>query len=456
MSPFTDNPKIRQFVQQACGAMKPGKLRDEIALELEDHLDEAMEEERAAGVSEQEAAVSALRRMGDPVTLGKSLWSIHKPRIDLAVLIPLALLIGFGLMLSSSLSLAAERFAGVPFLAKQLLMGILGISMAAAIRLLDYRKLQKLAWPLYGATILFSALPFLLKDFYSSFLSCIHHQLRFGTTMISPTSFSPYLFLLSIVGILSSPWWRRAAESKRRAIWFSMIVAVCFLLVPVFFFAVTPDYSSGMIYLVVCTIMMIKVRTSWKQFTLIFVPFLLFSTVVLGFLSYSPSYLPSRIYSTAFLQQLSDPSERAYMTLSSIKAIRSAGFWGQGYGAQLDYLGGINTEMAFSYLIFSLGWIVGVILAGILLFLFVRLFRISSKVTNSFGRQLITGILSLFAIQVIWNLGMSFGLLPIRGVVLPFLSYGPLQLFFQLLIMGIMLSVLRRRTMLGSSQVVVF
>ncbi|MCL6458842.1 MAG: permease prefix domain 1-containing protein [Gorillibacterium sp.] len=141
MNPLIDLPEIKQFLQQACGAMKTGRLREEIRLELENHLEEAVEEERAAGVSEQEAAVSAVRRMGDPVTLGKSLWSIHKPRLDLTLLWPMVLMIGlaslfavqviwnlgmsFGLLPIMGVSLPFLSYGPVQLFFQLLMMGIM-------------------------------------------------------------------------------------------------------------------------------------------------------------------------------------------------------------------------------------------------------------------------------------------------------------------------------------------
>jgi cell division protein FtsW (lipid II flippase) len=103
---------------------------------------------------------------------------------------------------------------------------------------------------------------------------------------------------------------------------------------------------------------------------------------------------------------------------SSIKAIREGGLWGHGYGVKLDNLPGFYSEMAFAYLNYSMGWLLSLGVAVLLLLLLVRLFINSSKVGNRYGQLLATGLSSIFAVQVIWNLGMSVGLLPMMGLAL--------------------------------------
>lgn len=82
-----------------------------------------------------------------------------------------------------------------------------------------------------------------------------------------------------------------------------------------------------------------------------------------------------------------------------------------------------------------------------MVFFFVRVLRIGGQISHTYGRLVLTGLTSLFAVQVFWNLAMSVGLVPVMGISFPFLSYGVTQLLVQLCVMGMMLSVTRRRYM---------
>lgn len=450
MSGLLDNPEIQHYLQQACMGIRSRALREEISVELVSHLEEAIGEEEAAGASTEEAQAIAIQRMGDPRELGKRLRSIHQPRIDWMMLLALIGVLGVGMLMASSIPLAGRR-PDYAYLPKQLSLGVIGLGLALIIRRLDYRKLHKLSWFLYGGTVLFSVLPYLnllntTSNGYYFIEADINAMFYLKPTLsIIPSSITPFLFLISLAGILNSPLWN-GVRSKRRTLLVNSMVAICFLFVPCFFYIFASEPASGILYLISAMLILTIMRTSWKQITLFFGALIAFCSLTVSLLNQFTSTLWwFNLSSLSFNYHSTDALERGVLLNSSIKAIREGGLWGHGYGVKLDSLPGFYSEMAFAYLNYSMGWLLSLGVAALMLLLLVRLFINSSQVGNRYGQLLATGLSSIFAVQVIWNLGMSVGLLPMMGLSLPFLSYGPLQLFVHLVIVGVILSALKPR-----------
>lgn len=98
------------------------------------------------------------------------------------------------------------------------------------------------------------------------------------------------------------------------------------------------------------------------------------------------------------------------------------------------------------------GLMFGCILASILLLVIYRMSWILLKVEDPYRKLLIVGGLTVFAVQVIANLGMSLGILPIISISLPFISYGAVPVLINSVIFGTILSVYRRKDLLLASE----
>lgn len=109
-----------------------------------------------------------------------------------------------------------------------------------------------------------------------------------------------------------------------------------------------------------------------------------------------------------------------------------------------------TTDFVFISLSYTLGWAFAVMLGGTLLLLIFRMLIVVKTVRDGYGKLLVIGALSLFAFQVVLNLGMSFGLFPIMSVSLPFISYGNMQVLLNAGLIGLVLSVYRKKDLVRS------
>lgn len=130
-----------------------------------------------------------------------------------------------------------------------------------------------------------------------------------------------------------------------------------------------------------------------------------------------------------------------YQLEQAFIAIGSGRLWGKGLGqgtqSQLRYLPVRHTDFIFAVTAEELGFIGIMLMFALFLVLFLRLLRIATFAPDSFGRMLVTGTLAMILFQLIVNVGMNLGLLPIAGLPLPFISYGPAALLTTMIGIGI-------------------
>jgi cell division protein FtsW (lipid II flippase) len=151
-------------------------------------------------------------------------------------------------------------------------------------------------------------------------------------------------------------------------------------------------------------------------------------------------------------QALEWAASSGYQLVHSKNAIGSGGFFGQGWGDGVyvnhTLLPDRHNDFIFSVVahqwglmgcLLVLGCYTAIVLAGI---------QIAASTTDPFGRLLAVGVVTLLAVQVLINVGMASGLMPITGMTLPFLSYGGSSLIISFLSLALLVSISQHRPFL--------
>jgi cell division protein FtsW len=164
----------------------------------------------------------------------------------------------------------------------------------------------------------------------------------------------------------------------------------------------------------------------------------------LPFLAYklSKGYHKSRI--DAFLNPWSDPEGKGFQIIQSWLALGTGGVFGQGLGEgkqKLFYLPEAHTDFILSVIGEELGFLGVAVIIGMFFLLVQRAMRISVAAPDTFGRFLALGIAVLFGIEASVNMCVVTGLLPTKGLALPFISYGGSSLLISLFAVGILLNI---------------
>jgi cell division protein FtsW len=146
----------------------------------------------------------------------------------------------------------------------------------------------------------------------------------------------------------------------------------------------------------------------------------------------------------AFLDPWKDVQGMGFQIIQSCVALSAGGLWGVGLGdskQKLFFLPAAHTDFILAILGEELGYI-GVMVVILLFALLIwRGVRISLRTEDRFGAYLAMGITTMIALQVIINMGVVLGLLPTKGLTLPFISYGGTSLVMNLVAMGILLNI---------------
>ena len=147
-----------------------------------------------------------------------------------------------------------------------------------------------------------------------------------------------------------------------------------------------------------------------------------------------------------FLSPWEDAHGKGYQVVQSLLAVGSGGWFGKGLGAgqlKLLYLPTPHTDFIFPVLCEELG------LAGALFFLglygtiLIRGLKIARSAPNLFGSLLAAGITLTLTLQAFFNIAMSIGLLPTKGIPLPFLSFGGSSLLSSMIGIGVLMNISR-------------
>ena len=219
-----------------------------------------------------------------------------------------------------------------------------------------------------------------------------------------------------------------------------------------------PGFLSYMIILMVLLALLLKQPDLGSAVTLFIVAFfmlfaagarlsyilsvILLSLPFLYFLIVDVEYRWNRII--AFLYPERDPLKAGYQILQSFMALGSGGLFGQGLGQgkqKLFYLPEAHTDFILAVIAEELGFVGVIVIVGLFFLLIMRSFRVAAEAKDTFGRFLALGIAVLLGVESAVNMAVVTGMMPTKGLALPFISYGGSSLVISLFAVGILLNI---------------
>jgi rod shape determining protein RodA len=327
-------------------------------------------------------------------------------------------------------SLSPFRWGGgITF--RQLLWSVLGLCLLIVVMSLDYRTLVRVAPALYGLGLVLLGSVFLLGRTVSG----ARRWLALGPFSVQPSE------IIKLILILAVTW----AFTWRRERFRGSVFIVLGLLLPVFFLVMKqPDLGTALVLLPVTAAMLLMAG----------VPIRYFGYLALTSLATAPlawfvlkNYQRERLL--VYLDPFRDPLGSAYNVIQAKIAIGSGQLVGKGiHGAtqsRLAFLPERHTDFIFAVFAEEWGFLGCLLLIAGYLFLLLRGYEIAEQARDPMGRLLALGVTVLLACQILVNLGMVTGLLPIVGIPLPFLSYGGSSMVVSLMALGLLLSVRMRQ-----------
>ncbi|WP_193726881.1 FtsW/RodA/SpoVE family cell cycle protein [Paenibacillus guangzhouensis] len=429
---------VHRYLQQVCKQVRAKEVHQDIQMELLSHLEELIDDKLSVGISLETAIEQALSQIGDPILIGKQFHAAHKPVMEWGLAAIVAILVGIGFLAMYAMKFAVDQSFRDIFLPNQLTYAGIGVVMMVLVYYLDYRKLQNYSWWIYGCALGLMV----LCHWFGMWVNGSRSFLAIGRFGVNVYEVVPYLFMIAFAGKIVMD--RRRGQERQMNTWITILV---YVVLPGYFYLMSPLMDGLIVHCVGISVLHIVMTRQFKLLLGCMASFMLMIALAVFMNQDKMSFILMRL--TSWFNPTQDPSGSGYMYLTLSKVIRSAGLWGQGFGVQMKHLPYIYNDMIFPYLIYSLGWCFGLLLVSMVCILIGHTIRMSLQLKDPFGRALIIGLSTVISFKFIYSILMSVGLLPITSVAMPLISYGGNALVMNMTVMGIMLSVYRRKNMLS-------
>ncbi|MHB9003003.1 MAG: rod shape-determining protein RodA [Coriobacteriia bacterium] len=316
-----------------------------------------------------------------------------------------------------------------------LAIGLVPLAIAWAI---DYRDFR--GW--LGPLVLFDALLIILPRIpgLGDTAMGATSWLQIGGIRLFQPSEPAKLVTIIVMAIVISQFKGKIESGK------DVARVLAYMALPLGLILLQPDLGTGLVFVAI-TMGMLLVGGMKPKFFLIFA---LVGAMAVGIVLKADlleTYQKNRLL--VFVDPTLDPKGAGYNLAQSKIAIGSGGLTGQGIGSgtqgNLNFLPERHTDFIFSVLGEELGFTGALMLLGLYLALLITALEISAQSKDLFGSLIVAGVISMWVFQILENVGMTIGLMPITGIPLPFMSFGSSFMVTNLAATGMLLSVWARR-----------
>ena len=358
------------------------------------------------------------------------LKQLHCDSILLAVTIILVL-IGLVMVFSSSGVYAMEKYNDAYyFLKRQVVWAALGAMIMLSARKMDYRNLEKYTYYIMG--LVFLMLLAVMIPGFGKEVGGARRWLVLGGFTFQPSELAKFALILFIAKSLV----KRSDQLRNFAYgYLPKLIVLSFFFLPILF---QPDFGTAITICAVTFIMLMLagLRSKFLIYSiLVIVP--LFTIAIMN-----AEYRMRRI--VAFLNPWENESNAGFQVIQSFYAFGRGGVFGSGIGSssqKLFYLPEAHTDFIFSVIGEELGFTGTLMIIILFSMLIWRGFFIAYHAKDSFGVHVAIGLTLLIGIQAFMNMGVTVGLLPTKGLTLPFVSMGGSSLVVLMLSVGVLLNI---------------
>ncbi len=350
----------------------------------------------------------------------------------------LALCFFGAVMIFSASAVTAEHQYGHSyiFLLRQGAWLVIGLAGMFALMKMDYRRLREPAvvYPAVCAVLLMLAGAFFLDKSHAT-----HRWIRFGPVGIQPSELAKLAVVLYLAWFLGQKR-RHAAgmEFCKRDFVQTILPAGAPIFLYVSLILLQPDLGTSIDILVVTAGVLFVAGLSWKWIAAGAAG----AVPALYLLITHVAYRQARLM--AFLHPDSDPQGSGFQLLQSLIAVGSGGFSGVGLmesKQKLFYLPEAHTDFIYAVICEELGFLGAIVVIALFAVYGWRGLRAAFCAPDNFGRLLALGITLLVLCQALINFAVVLGMVPTKGIPLPFVSYGGSSLLVMLLATGVLLNI---------------
>jgi cell division protein FtsW len=352
--------------------------------------------------------------------------------------VTLALCLFGAVMILSASAVTAEQQYGHSyiFLARQAAWLLLGLTGMFVLMRTDYRKLREPA-VIYPVVCLI--LLMLVGTFFLDKSHATHRWIKFGPVNIQPSELAKLAVILYLAWFLDLKRRGKASmEFCKEDFMRTILPAAGPILICVALVLLQPDLGTAIDIVLVATAILYVAGLSWKWIAVGAAA----AMPVLYLLITHVAYRQARLL--AFLDPASDPQGAGFQLLQSLIAVGSGGFTGVGLmesKQKLFYLPEAHTDFIYAVICEELGFIGAMLVIALFVVYGWRGMRAAFSAPDAFGRLLALGITAMVMSQALINFAVVLGMVPTKGIPLPFISYGGSSLLVMLLATGVLLNI---------------
>jgi cell division protein FtsW len=341
-------------------------------------------------------------------------------------------------MIFSASAITAQQMYGHSYIfvarqAASLVMGLLGMF---ALMKLDYHRLRE---PAVVYTVLCVVLVMLVGTFFLDKSHATHRWIKLGPLNLQPSEMAKLAIILYLAWFLDLRRRRETSlEFSKQDFLQTILPAVAPIFVCVALIVAQPDLGTSVDVVLIMAAILFVAGLSWKWLAVGAAAGL----PVLLLLIMNASYRQARLM--AFLHPDSDPQGAGFQLLQSLIAVGSGGFTGVGLmesKQKLFYLPEAHTDFIFAVICEELGFLGATVVIVLFAMYAWRGWRAAFNAPDGFGRMVALGVTAMVLFQALINFAVVLGMMPTKGIPLPFVSYGGSSLLVMLLATGVLLNI---------------
>jgi len=320
------------------------------------------------------------------------------------------------------------------YLKRQLMYFFLALVAMLLAAGFDYRKIMPYSRILYGITIFLLLLVFVFPASGGA-----HRWISLWFFDLQPSEVAKVAVILTLATFIAD----RRMEIRSNQ---EFLKALGIALVPMLLIFLEPDLGITLSIFAIFVAMVLIGGARLKQMAALGAGTLVMVSAAIG-LHLLKAYQVNRLM--VFVKPGLDPLGAGYNLLQSKIAIGSGQLVGRGlfHGTQtnLKFIPAHHTDFIFSVVGEELGFIGAMILLALFAILVWRAFKVAATARDSFGTMVAVGIVVMFLFQILVNVGMTMGIMPVTGITLPFMSFGGSSLIINFICVGLLLNISMRR-----------
>ena len=353
--------------------------------------------------------------------------------LDYPFLILVVVLMGIGLLMLFSASYATAYYEGLSstyYFTRQGIFALSGIAIMLIVSFMDYRIFR--IWSplvMIGTIALLVLVLFIGKGNFGE-----KRWINLGFIQFQPSEFAKLAVILLFSAMIS------AKPEKMHTFRHGVLPYISILAVLAGLMFLEPHLSGAVLIVGVGAALMFMGGTHWGWFAGAIATAGVAGAAAISFLDYARKRVET------WLNPFLDPRGDGYQIIQSLYAIGSGGALGLGFGNSRQkylYLPEAHNDFIFAIVCEELGFIGAILILALFALLIIRGYWIALHARDKFGSLLAGGVTTMVALQMVLNIGVVTGVLPVTGAALPFFSYGGTALWMLFIEMGIVLSVSR-------------